>query len=82
MKITKEGKLELYTVGIDKVPSEWVLDPDFVKAASSEVELVGGEGDMSYEWPQPSRWKAKQTGRQEDDSQNMGAKLVDRVVLN
>ena len=55
MKINKEGALELYAIGVDKVPLKWELDDQHVKAVKS--------GERMAHVSNPSRWKPKRTIR-------------------
>lgn len=69
MKITKNGRLEIYAIGIDKVPTKWELDPKheyIVKCSSgrstsaSDSDLfVGNTPEQTHKWKVPSRWKMK-----------------------
>ena len=51
MKINKQGALELYTIGVDKVPVKWELDHQHEKALRS--------GKRMAHVSNPSRWKPK-----------------------
>ena len=69
MKINKNGGLELYAVGIDKVPVEWELDKRHEKAAKNEERMAFVSN--------PSRWKPKgKLGKE------YAPKIVDHTVLN
>lgn len=69
MKINKNGGLELYAVGVDKVPVEWELDRQHEKAAKNEERMAFVSN--------PSRWKPKgKLGKE------YAPKIVDHTVLN
>ena len=77
MKITKSGDLELYVVGMDKVPKQWGVDPMYldkqpltrqdagyipIRAARNHA-LDGAPQDLpSFRLKQPSRWRGVVAG--------------------
>ena len=68
MKINKEGALELYAIGVDKVPLKWELDDQHVKAVKS--------GEKMAHVSNPSRWKPKgQLGK------DYTPRIVDHTVI-
>ena len=69
MKINKEGALELYAIGVDKVPLKWELDDQHVKSVKS--------GERMAHVSNPSRWKPKgQLGK------DYTPRIVDHTVIN
>ena len=72
MKITKKGQLEIYSIGIDKVPTKWELDLKHEECIAKD-NINGTDKNKSYEWCTPSRWRAKGEG--------MNAKIVDHLVI-
>ena len=81
MKITKKGDLEIYSIGIDKVPTKWELDLKHEQyIAKSKKKNNLNEAAKSFEWKVPSRWKVK--GEKDDvEARGMNAKIVDHVVI-
>ena len=81
MKITKKGDLEIYSIGIDKVPTKWELDlkhEQYIAKSNKKNNL--NEAAKSFEWKVPSRWKVK--GEKDDvEARGMNAKIVDHVVI-
>ena len=77
MKITKSGDLELYVVGVDKVPKQWGVDPMYLDKqpltrqdagyipirAAKKPALDGAPQDLpSFRLKQPSRWRGVVAG--------------------
>jgi len=68
--ITKNGDLEIYGIGLDRVPKSWVKDGEWdgssaAKAARERERIInkmkngeaGENGDKpSFEWERPSMW--------------------------
>ena len=71
MKIDKRGDLELFVVGIDKVPSSWILDPEYMKNEMGNIP--------SHRWKKPSKWIDRNKKGKARNEINM--RLVDRVII-
>ena len=92
MKIKKNGDLELFVIGIDKVPNNWVLDPERVKKETTEAvdELMkeygedgeDGDGDVpSHRLKRPSKWVEEMNGKPTKRNE-MEIRLVDHFVIH
>ncbi|EQC35107.1 hypothetical protein SDRG_07341 [Saprolegnia diclina VS20] len=55
MRFTPDGNLEIYALGIDKMPQKWVRDPKWSGAAEARKL----NPSPSYEWKYPNYWKPK-----------------------
>lgn len=86
--IKKNGDLEIFAVGLDRVPRMWVMDEEWggTKAEKgkrqrerTKNELVSGldeEGDTpSFLWSKPSKWVA------EKKEHTHMPRLIDRTVI-
>lgn len=69
--ITAKGHLEVYTIAIDKVPKEWVLDPKW------EEEDQVNAGVPSYTRENPSLWLPQWPYR----DPNCNARVIDHFVI-
>ncbi|GMH85648.1 hypothetical protein TrVE_jg6357 [Triparma verrucosa] len=89
-RVMKNGDLEVYGLGIDRVPKSWVKDsewggsPEAVrKRERSKLKEIlrtgkkGEEGDIpSWRWKQPSMWKA------EKESVKHVPRIIDHVIIS
>ncbi|RHY29767.1 hypothetical protein DYB32_009127 [Aphanomyces invadans] len=53
LHIKSNGDLEIFALGVDKMPTKWIRDPDW--SGATQAEKVS----PSYEWKVPSYWKPK-----------------------
>ncbi|KAF0700957.1 Aste57867_8527 [Aphanomyces stellatus] len=55
LHITPKGDLEIFVLGMDKMPTKWIRDPDW----SGTAEARKLTPTPSYKWSVPSYWKPK-----------------------
>lgn len=72
MHITPAGDLELFVLGVDRVPRKWRRDPQW--SGSRRRRFLRPDDAPSYEWDTPSRWRPVPG---EPDT----VQLVDHVVV-
>ncbi|MCO5547613.1 hypothetical protein L7F22_001064 [Adiantum nelumboides] len=70
--ITNAGNLEVFTVAVDRVPREWVLDPQW-----EEEELHVKAGTPSYSRKYPSSWSPQRPF----PDPNYNARIIDQFII-
>ncbi|KAH7429398.1 hypothetical protein KP509_09G046200 [Ceratopteris richardii] len=70
--VNKAGNLEVYTIAVDKVPREWVLDPQWEEEQLSKTNIP------SYEREYPSTWAPQWPF----PDPNYNARVVDHFVID
>ena len=83
MKITRQGDLEMYAIGVEKTPKKWTLDPEREKK-----EMVGGGGGgtdaddviHNHRLKRPSKWVAEDR-RGKPSKKEIDVRIVDHCVI-
>lgn len=88
--VKPNGDLEVYGLGLDRVPKAWVKDEEWGGSAAAcrrrererqEAELKGGGGEgkgdvPSWKWERPSKW------RPEKDNFRHVPRIIDHTVIS
>mmetsp|Transcript_32621 Transcript_32621/g.95959 ORF Transcript_32621/g.95959 Transcript_32621/m.95959 type:complete len:206 (-) Transcript_32621:208-825(-) len=80
LHVRPDGDLELFAIGLERSPKQWVVDGNHVREAVVSTDTRTSEevwANPPYTWSNPSRWKAK-TSRWKEELKRLRRSAIGR----